>query len=58
VLGIGLGCYRVADNLYIKIVIENGIIGLTLFMFLIYRTIKKFYYLDDKKQIRHCAKIT
>lgn len=47
ILGIGSGCMEgVVDNMYIRILVENGIMGLITFMFLLYKTIKKLCYIE------------
>jgi hypothetical protein len=45
-LGCGSGCMEgVVDNMYIRILIENGIIGFILFMSLIYLIIRQLFYI-------------
>jgi O-antigen ligase len=47
IFGVGLGCMDgVVDNMYIRILIETGIIGFLLFMFLVYTSCRQLYYLD------------
>jgi hypothetical protein len=45
-LGCGSGCMDIGvDNMYIRILIENGIIGFIVFMFFIYTIIKQLFYI-------------
>jgi hypothetical protein len=45
--GVGMGCMEgVVDNMYIRILIETGIVGLVIFMFIICSIIKKLYSLE------------
>jgi hypothetical protein len=54
VFGVGLGCMEgVVDNMYIRILIETGIIGFFIFMVFIYTAIKQLYYIDKKSTQFH-----
>jgi hypothetical protein len=49
--GVGLGCMETTvDNMYIRILVETGIIGFIAFIFLIYSVIKELYYLEEKSE--------
>jgi hypothetical protein len=49
IFGLGMGCMEgTADNMYIRILVETGIVGFTIFIFVIYFTIRKLYYFVEK----------
>jgi O-antigen ligase len=56
-LGCGSGCMvGVVDNMYIRILIENGLIGFVAFMLLLYTIIKRLLYITNVQHISQSGK--
>jgi hypothetical protein len=49
IFGVGFGCIEgTVDNMYIRILVETGIIGFIIFMYFIYSAIKRLYYIKKR----------